>query len=129
MEMFVLQKTINFIEKIIIPLNKIAGFIPAILLFIMMLLTSSDVIGRYFIQPITDTYEITELLLALVVFWVLGYAQIYKEHIVIDVFVKKLNERLQAIISTVINGSGVIFLIILFQQTLTFAERNNSVTT
>src|SRR5699024_433344 len=64
-----------------------------------------------------------------VVFWGLGYAQIYKEHIVIDVFVKKLNERLQAIISTVINGSGVIFLIILFQQTLTFAERNNSVTT
>jgi TRAP-type C4-dicarboxylate transport system permease small subunit len=52
----------------------------------MMLLTTSDVIGRYFFNaPVLGAYEITEYLMLIMVFSFLALAQSAKVHINVDI--------------------------------------------
>lgn len=54
-------------------------------LFLMMLLTTVDVFGRYFFKhPVRDALEITQFLLVVTVASAMGYTQILKGHIVVD---------------------------------------------
>ncbi|MBM3511223.1 MAG: TRAP transporter small permease [Alphaproteobacteria bacterium] len=82
------------------------------LTFVMMLLTLADVIGRYFLEaPIRGAYEVTQILLATVIFAGLPLATAHRQHIVIDLldaFVPAGAKRLQSnavdLITTVVLG-------------------------
>lgn len=66
-------------------LEKLAGILGACLLFLMMLLTFVDVTGRtLFAHPVTGAGEVTELLLAGMVFLLLPATAGRREHIVVD---------------------------------------------
>ncbi len=66
------------------------------MLFIMMLLGSADVIGRYiFSKPVTGTFEIFEILLPGIVLLSLGATQAAGAHIRIETFVRYLPPRLR----------------------------------
>jgi TRAP-type transport system small permease protein len=63
------------------------GTAAAAVLFLMMLITAVDVIGRYvFNKPLAGGFELTEMLLALLIYCGLPLVSKRREHIVIDTF-------------------------------------------
>lgn len=65
------------------------------LLFVLMVLTLADVVGRYFLtSPVPGAFEVTQILLALVIFAALPVATARREHIVVDVLDEVLNKKL-----------------------------------
>jgi TRAP-type transport system small permease protein len=85
-------------EKII---TRVSGFIAKIgvgFLFIMMLLTTVDVIMRYFFnKPIKGGTELTEVLMLFVMLMGLGWCALEGGHIKVDIVVSRFSPRIQAI--------------------------------
>jgi TRAP-type C4-dicarboxylate transport system permease small subunit len=62
------------------------GALAALVLFAMMTLTCADVIGRYFFsRPIFGGFELTEMMLAAMIFLGLPLVTLRNEHITVDV--------------------------------------------
>lgn len=60
----------------------------------IVILTFLDVFLRYFFnRPLPGTYEVTEMLMALVVFSAIAYGQWNKSHVIMDVITGSLNEN------------------------------------
>ncbi|WP_102271732.1 TRAP transporter small permease [Cytobacillus massiliigabonensis] len=90
------HKLINLLERITYSFNNVLHKISSIILFLLMFLTTADVVGRYFFnKPITGTYELTGLALAIMIFFSLGSAQIKKDHIEIDFLTNKMPLKIQ----------------------------------
>lgn len=89
------------------------------MLLVLMLLGTSDVIGRYvFNSPITGTLEMSEILLAGVIFFGWGITQIVKAHVTVTIVTSRLPHRTQAILDFIINiVLLVIFGLIIWQGT------------
>lgn len=91
----------SFADKVLSVLES-EYLLGAIVLIIMMLLTVSDVIGRYFFNhPVQGTNEITGLLLVLVAASALAYSQIKKGHIRVDLISGRLSPRGQIILDVI----------------------------
>ncbi|HEY2188837.1 MAG TPA: TRAP transporter small permease, partial [Caldimonas sp.] len=70
-----------------IVLQRVLGVLAAAILFFMMLLTAVDVIGRYlFNTPVNGGFEVTEIMLAALIYCGLPLVSARREHIVIDTF-------------------------------------------
>lgn len=66
-------------------------------LFLMMCLTVVDVVGRFvFNSPILGSFEITQYLIAVMVFSFIGYAQAERWHINVDILVNSFPKKVQA---------------------------------
>ncbi|WP_052144679.1 TRAP transporter small permease subunit [Halalkalibacter okhensis] len=118
----------NF-EKFVGFLNNISSKVSALLLFLMMVLTFSDVAGRFLWRPVTGTYELTYLWLALIVFLSLGYTQQKKGHISVGVFIDKLSVRAQAVFDVITYLIMMVLLGLMARQTVSYANQvSNSVT-
>jgi TRAP-type transport system small permease protein len=73
--------------KILQRLSTYLAYMGCLALFFMMCLTIADVAGRYiFNKPLLGAYELTEFMVLILVFSFLGYAQIHKSHISVDLF-------------------------------------------
>lgn len=91
------QKLTNGLEKITKAFNNVLHKISSVLLFLLMFLTTADVVGRYFFnKPITGTYELTGLALAMMIFFSLGSGQLSKDHIEIDFLTNMMPVKVQA---------------------------------
>jgi TRAP-type C4-dicarboxylate transport system permease small subunit len=78
--------------------SKVAAVIAAIVLAAMMMLTVADVVGRYFFNsPIKGTWELIGLLLVCAGTWGLGYCQMQKAHISINIILQRFSPRVQAL--------------------------------
>ncbi len=94
-------------------LQRSLGGISAILLFMMMLLTLLDVFGRYlFNSPIMGAYEITELMLVILIFAGIPLASANDEHIAVDLidgvmppFIVKVRDILISLTMSVVMGA------------------------
>ncbi len=63
------------------------GALGALVLFAMMTLTCVDVIGRYFFsKPVFGGFELTEMMLAAMIFLGLPLVTLRNEHITVDIF-------------------------------------------
>lgn len=91
-----LQKLTEKFEAITLIINRVLHKVSSLILFLLMFLTTADVVGRYFFnKPITGTYELTGLALAIIIFFSLGSAQIQKDHIEIDFLTNKMPFKAQ----------------------------------
>lgn len=71
----------------------------AAVLTAMMFLMVADVFCRYMLnRPILGAFELTELMMAILVFFSLAYTHLRKKHISVDVFVIVLPKRTQQIL-------------------------------
>ena len=62
------------------------GYIAGVALMLMMFITSADVIARYwFNKPLKGAFELTEILLVLLIYLGLPLVSYKREHVVIDV--------------------------------------------
>jgi TRAP-type C4-dicarboxylate transport system permease small subunit len=73
-----------WVDRFVIPaLSYAAGAV----LFSLMLLTCADVVARYFLnKPITGGFELTECLLAALIFAGLPLVTLKNEHVTVDLF-------------------------------------------
>ena len=68
-------------------LMRALGAVAAVVLFVLMMLTAVDVTGRYvFNRPLPGAFEITEMMLAALIYCGLPLVSQRREHIVIDTF-------------------------------------------
>ncbi len=80
-------------------LSTYLSYIGNIALAAMMLLTTADVIGRYFFnEPVLGAYEITEYLMLIMVFSFLALAQSAKVHINVDIVFNRLPAGLRHVL-------------------------------
>jgi TRAP-type C4-dicarboxylate transport system permease small subunit len=108
-------------------LQRTLGYFAAAVLFLMMIVTAVDVVGRYFFnKPLAGGFEITEIGLALLIYCALPLVSARREHIVIDTFdvfmsqgVKTFLNRLSDVVCFVaLSGVGYI----LFKRAVRVAE-------
>jgi TRAP-type C4-dicarboxylate transport system permease small subunit len=80
-------------------ISRILMFISLGMMLMMMFLGGADVIGRYlFNNPIVGVFEITEILMAGIVFFGLAYTQRVKGHVVVDFVYSRLPPKIKAVI-------------------------------
>ena len=88
----------------------------AILLVTMMLLTFADVIGRYFFNsPIDGAFELTELMLATLLYCGLPLISMRDGHVTVDLFEAGLSSRTKRIRDMIVNllmAGALVFLAI-----------------
>jgi TRAP-type C4-dicarboxylate transport system permease small subunit len=83
---------------------RIVNSIAAAFLFILMLLTCSDVILRYlFNKPIMGSFELTEFIMAIIVSFSLANCALQKGHVRVDLVVFMLPKRVQGIMNSIAN--------------------------
>lgn len=106
-----LKKIAQGLEKVLTPVIPVIGGIGSIFIMAAMLLTVADVIGRRFLnQPVPGSYEISSMILVVVVFSTITYCQLLKGHVSIDILVSRLDKKKQDIINVFVY---VIFLVII----------------
>jgi len=77
-------------------LQRSLGVTSAVVLFAMMMVTAVDVAGRYlFNKPISGGFELTEILLAALIYCGLPLVSARRDHIVIDTFDPLFSRRLK----------------------------------
>ncbi|HCN70783.1 MAG TPA: hypothetical protein DIS96_03345 [Pusillimonas sp.] len=85
---------------------QVLAFIAGTVLFLMMLATFADVIGRYFFNhPLLGTYELTQLALALTIFSAMPWVTLKSEHVEIDFLYTRLSpywKKLNRVITNVL---------------------------
>ena len=94
--------------------TKITGVIAGIVLFSMMMLTTIDVICRYFFNAsILGVYEITEFMMVSVVFFSLAYAQKLDGHVAVNLVVDRLSNKPRHLFNVFNFLISVVFLLII----------------
>ena len=115
-------------------IEAIAGVVAACLLFLLMMVTFIDVMGRnFFNRPLTGASELTEVMLATIVFLMLPSIAVRQEHIgvdLVDMLSRRLLDVLQhlltAIVGTILFGLISWRLWILGNMALRYADATPS---
>ena len=77
------QPPLALFDRIVTP---VLGFVAALVMFGLMAVTCVDVFGRYFLSmPVRGGFEITEMLLATLIFAGLPLVTLRNEHVMVDV--------------------------------------------
>lgn len=91
----------HILERISQYLNKLFVWIAGVLLIGMILLTCGNVIFREFGMPIRGTYELMGYTCAVVMALSMGYTQIHKGHIAVDIVVLRFSKSVRRILTAV----------------------------
>ncbi|MEA3470842.1 MAG: TRAP transporter small permease [Thermodesulfobacteriota bacterium] len=106
-------------EKQILSTADLFNWVAAGALVIMMVLTCTDVVLRFFRHPIPGTYEIVGLLGTAVISFSLAYTTAKKGHIAVEFIVSRFTGKTQNIIDSVNNFlSLILFAVITWQSAL-----------
>lgn len=89
------------IEKTITSWAERFNWVSCAAILVMMILTTLDVILRFFRRPIPGTYEIVGLLGAIAVSFSLAYTSVEQGHIAVEVLVRRFSRRTQALVTAV----------------------------
>jgi TRAP-type C4-dicarboxylate transport system permease small subunit len=77
-------------------LEVVLSLVSATVLFLMMMVTTVDVVGRYvFNKPLSGGFEVTEMMLAALIYCGLPLVSQRREHIVIDTFDPWMSARVK----------------------------------
>jgi TRAP-type transport system small permease protein len=99
------------IEQIVHRINFVLVIVGMIVLFFMMLVQTTDVLGRYlFDAPLKVTMDLIELGMGVLVFFALPYCASVNEHIRVDLVLVHLSKRAQNIIDRCTFGAGAFIL-------------------
>ena len=90
------------IEKAVFVSCNLGKWVAGITLGLAMLLTTADVVWRYFFNhSIVAAHDVTELMMVVVVFLGLAYTASVKGHIRVNVVLSRLSERARAILDSI----------------------------
>ena len=92
--------------------NKLLTQIGGLFLVGMILMTCANIFSRQLFVPIRGTFELMGFAGAIVTAFALGYTQLSKGHISVDVLVNAYPEKLKRIINIINHGVCSVFFII-----------------
>ena len=105
------------LKKGIQRLNRFISGIGAVFLIPLMLITSSDVIGRdIFNHPIAGTVELSEYMLAVFILMGLAYSQQVKAHVGVSIFISRIPPQAQLILNLITTLLSLFIFFILTWQ-------------
>ena len=113
--------TMSVFEKFVERLTSVFKVFGAACITGMMLLTCSDVIGRLFGHPILGAEEIVGFMAALAMAAAMPYAHAMHAHVGVDMLVKELSPKKQAVIDAITNILAFILFILIGWQTWLYA--------
>jgi TRAP-type transport system small permease protein len=112
------------VERLFLSTNRFLTHIGSIALAVLMFVTVADVFGRYlFNRPVPGTFELTEMLMALIVFMALGLAQHHNEHISLDLVYNYFPGRLKAITDTFVQAVNLVVVVGITWQLYEYSVR------
>ncbi len=118
-----LSKPARSLSRAFYPVSRIMNSVGVGFLAVMMFLTTADVILRYvFNRPITGAYELTGLMLAILVAFGLAYTQVHKGHIRIDFIISRFSPRVQAFVDSITTLIGIAIFSLIIWQSVLYAE-------
>lgn len=85
-------------------LKRTLGMTGGVVLMTLMLLTTADVLGRKFDVPIRGGVEMSEILLAMLIFAGLPLVSEARQHIVIDTFEGFMSRRVRRVLDALANA-------------------------
>ncbi|GAB6907280.1 putative TRAP transporter, DctQ-like membrane protein [Desulfosarcina cetonica] len=107
MRMTDLYKKMEFISRNL-------AYLGAIALMAMMLLTTVDVVGRYFFnKPVLGAFELTEFLVLILIFSLLAHSQANKSHVAVDLIFDHFPGRLRKIIEVFNHLVCLLFMLLI----------------
>jgi len=115
------QIVIGALEKISNLLNKWFIWIGGAALLIMMGISCANMFLRPFGVPLKGAYELAGFLGALTIALPLGYAQITRAHISVDILASQFSKRTQKIMNTISSFLSMIFFALVAWQVFVFA--------
>jgi TRAP-type C4-dicarboxylate transport system permease small subunit len=107
----------DFLRKIAFFLNRVFLFVAAVSLVLMMLIGFSNVLLRTVWHPLEGTYELIGFLGALTTALALGFAQLRKNHIAVDIITAHYSQRWQKISHGISYLVTSVFFAIVARQT------------
>jgi TRAP-type C4-dicarboxylate transport system permease small subunit len=97
-----LSRVAHFLEKATFPVSRVLHTVGQGTIVLMVLITVADVFLRYiFNMPILGSYEVTELMMVVLVFASVGYTMAVKGHVCVDLVVSRFPERVQAAVESI----------------------------
>ncbi|WP_091273691.1 TRAP transporter small permease [Alteribacillus persepolensis] len=102
----------NIFFKLVDKFNQLLASIAGTALILMMLLVVFNSVKRLFSDPVAGTVEMVSWLAAITAIFSLGFVQLHKGHVFIDLLFSKFPQLLQRITHTAVNVVSIIFFII-----------------
>lgn len=109
------------LEKISNRLNKWLLWIGGAALLLMIGIACANMLLRPLGAPLKGAYELVEFFGAMTVAFALGYTQITRAHIAVDILATRYSKKTSKIMNTISSFLGVIFFILVAWQTAVFA--------
>ncbi|WP_419888306.1 TRAP transporter small permease [Neobacillus niacini] len=106
------SKSINLFFTMIDKMNEALAWIAGAAVVLLMLLIVFNAIKRMFSDPFAGTVEIATWLGAISGIFALGYAQLHKSHVFIDLLINKFPEMVSKIIHTLVNIVSALFFLV-----------------
>ncbi len=107
--------------KYIAGAGRVANILACACVIVMMLLSTADVIMRFFGKPIPGTYELVGFLGTLVVSFALAFTSIEKGHIAVEILVNRFPQRIQFAIESFSNLLGSLLFGLIAWQAFIYA--------
>lgn len=110
----------RLLEKGIFPFSRFLHRLGQVILALMVLLTVSDVFLRYlFNRPVLGSWELTEFMMAILVFASVGYTMVERGHVVVDLVITRLPPRVRALVECITSLlASVLFAIVTWRNVL-----------
>jgi len=91
--------------------SRTISLVSIVVLFGMMLVQTVDVIGRYaFDKPLKISYDMIEVMMALLVFWSLSYCASLNSHIRVDLIISRLSRQVSETLDRITFGASAFIL-------------------
>jgi TRAP-type transport system small permease protein len=104
--------------------DALLGIVASAILLAMMLLTVVDVIARYvFSRPVRGAFEVTELMLVVLIFAGLPLVSFSEEHAVMDFVDRVTGARAQRLLRRAVEAVSAAFMLLLAWLTWLRADR------
>ena len=98
--MLIFIKVAHKVRELIHHISHIAARISMVTLFLMMILISADVFGRYCLnRPITGSGDIIQQSMVIVVFFALAFTTFDKGHVTVGLFTSRLSNLPRAVLN------------------------------
>ena len=110
-----------FLDKISNFLNQALLWIAGLFLLAMIAITGANIVIRLFWLPIRGTFELMGYFGAVVTAFALGYTQIKRGHIAVDIVVLRFSEKVQRILHAVNHLICMAFFSIVTWQVFKYA--------
>jgi len=108
-------------EKISIVLNQVLLWIAGLFLVAMIAITGANIVLRQFGFPIRGTFELMGYFGAIVTALALGYTQVKRGHIAVDIVVLRFSESTRTVLHAVNHFICAVFFVIVTWQVFKYA--------